>query len=70
MAWTEGRSRKHETDIFDMMYFHYSGADPDQSAGFDESIIDLGAARLGIDSVQLWQKIKLAAWQQANRGEA
>jgi len=70
MAWAEGRSRKHETDIFDMMVFHYSGADPDLSASFDELLIDLGAARLGVEPLELWQRIKLAAQQQANRGEA
>jgi len=37
MAWDEGRSRKHETDIYEMMVFHYLGVDPALSAGFDEA---------------------------------
>jgi hypothetical protein len=68
MAWVEGRSHKHETDIYDMMFFYYSGADPDQNASFDESYIDQGVARLGVDTSQLWQRIKSAARQQTNQG--
>lgn len=38
MAWAEGRSRKHETDIYEMMVFHALGIDPEWSAGFDETL--------------------------------
>jgi len=27
MAWDKGRSRKHETDIYEMMVFHYLGVE-------------------------------------------
>lgn len=37
---------------------------------FDESLIDQGATRLGAETSALWQRIKLAARHQANRGEA
>jgi uncharacterized protein (DUF433 family) len=47
MAWIKGRSRKHETDIYEMMVFHYLGLDPDTSAAFDESFVDAQARALG-----------------------
>ena len=67
MAWDEGRSRKHETDIYEMMVFHYLGADPALSAAFDESYVDAQAQALGQDVVNLWETIKEAARREANR---
>lgn len=61
MAWAEGRSRKHETDIYEMMVFIYLGADPTISAEFDEAYIDSQARTLGEDVVVLWQAVKEAA---------
>jgi len=66
MAWAEGRSRKHETDIYEMMVFHYLGADPEQSAAFDEAYVDGQARTLGADVVALWEAIKDAARQEAS----
>ena len=63
MAWEEGRSRKHETDIYDMMVFHYLEADPSLSRDFDEKYIDQFAASLGSDVIKLWNSIKKAAQQ-------
>lgn len=63
LAWEEGRSRKHETDIYDMMVFHYLGADPQQSAVFDEAYIDRRAASLSLETIRLWQAVKTAARQ-------
>ena len=70
MAWIEGQSRKHETDIFDMMYFHYQGIDLALSADFDEAYITAGAARIGKEAAELWQTIKIAARNQARRSNA
>jgi hypothetical protein len=67
MAWVEGRSRKHETDIYEMMVFHYLGLDPDTSAAFDERFIDVQAAVLGTDARELWTQIKAAALQESRR---
>lgn len=67
MAWDEGRSRKHETDIYEMMVFHYLGADPTLSAAFDESYVDTQAQALGQDVVELWETVKEAARREANR---
>ena len=66
MAWVEGGSRKHETDIYEMMVFHYLDVDPDQSAVFDETYIDARAEALGADVVTLWETIKDVARREAN----
>ena len=68
MAWAEGRSHKHETDIYEILVFHYLGLDPALSADFDEAYIDQQAARLGEDALQLWQSIKAAAHEQTGTG--
>ena len=66
MAWAEGGSRKHETDIYEMMVFHYLDVDPGQSAVFDETYIDARAEALGADVVTLWETIKDVARREAN----
>jgi hypothetical protein len=63
MAWAEGRSRKHETDIYEIMVFHYLGEDPEQSVAFDEAYIDAQAGTLGAEVADLWESIKGAAGQ-------
>jgi len=68
MAWDEGRSRKHETDVYEMMVFHYLGADPTLSAKFDEAYVDAQARTLSEDVVDLWTAIKKAARREAGRG--
>jgi hypothetical protein len=65
MAWAEGRSRKHETDIREMMVYQYLGIDPEQSAAFDESYVDAEALRMGADIVALWEAIKASAREEA-----
>jgi len=67
MAWAEGRSRRHETDVYEMMVFHYLGTDPEQSAAFDETYVDAQARTLGVDVVELWEAVKDAARQEADR---
>jgi hypothetical protein len=70
MAWTEGRSRKHEVDIFEMMVFFYLDIDPVQSAAFDESYVENQAEALGPDVVELWKAVKEAAREAANQDHA
>lgn len=65
MAWAEGRSRKHETDIYEIMVFQYLEADPARS--FDEGIIDQHVIKLGTEVAQLWFAIKEAAREESNR---
>jgi len=47
MAWAEGRSRKHATDIYEILVFHYLGIASDLDTAFDEAYIDRRAAQLG-----------------------
>lgn len=61
MVGAEGRSRKHETDIYDMMVFLYLEADPSISQDFDEGYVDQSAASLGSEFSQLWTSIKNSA---------
>lgn len=64
LAWKEGRSRKHETDIFDIMVFHYSKSDSD----LKESQINEFSRRSGEDVHRLWMDIKSDARKEANKG--
>lgn len=66
LAWKDGRSRKHETDIFEMMVHHFLGELEDNS--LDERFIDEIAQNLGEETNQFWQKIKSEAKKDANRG--
>jgi hypothetical protein len=70
MAWAEGRSRKHETDIYEMMVFHYLGIDPVSSAAFDEAYVDAQAGAMGEQVVELWKVVKDAARQEASRTQS
>ncbi len=70
MAWAEGHSRKHETDIYEMMVFYYLGIGPTLSAGFDKTYIDAQAQALGDDVAELWRAIKAAAQRQADTSES
>jgi hypothetical protein len=69
LAWTEGRSRKHETDIYEMLVFIYLGNDPAVSAAFDEAFVDAQASEMGEETVQLWQAAKAAARREADRSQ-
>jgi len=62
-AWVEGRSRKHETDIYEMMVFHYLGEDED--GPFDENYADEQVKSLGNEANELWQEIKTSARKHA-----
>jgi hypothetical protein len=65
MAWAEGRSRKHETDIYEMLVFHYLGLDP--SITFDECTVDRAAMSFGPGVAEFWAATKAAAHQEASR---
>lgn len=70
MAWDEGRSRKHETDIYQMMVFTYLELDPMISAGFDQDYVDAQAGMLSEDVTKLWQAIKNAACREADQARS
>jgi len=63
MAWEEGRSHKHETDIYEMIFFHYMGF----ASSFDERYVDAQASELGPDVLALWRTIKERAHQEADQ---
>jgi hypothetical protein len=67
LAWDEGRSRKHESDIYELLVFRYLQADPTLAVTFDETYLDAQARALGPDVVELWELIKVAAWAEASR---
>jgi hypothetical protein len=58
MAWQEGGSFKHESDIRDMLTAVKLEDDPDLSAMFDPAYIDRWAAGLGPDVEAFWQTLK------------
>ena len=70
LAWEEGRSRKHESDIYDMLVFRYLEADPTLVETFDEACLDVQAQALGPEVAELWESVKEAARQEAGQGEA
>jgi len=69
LAWDEGRSRKHESDVYDILVFQYLVEDPTLAASFDEAYLDGQAEILGPDVVDLWRSVKAAARREASRGE-
>jgi hypothetical protein len=57
-AWLEGRSAKHPSDIYQMLVFSLSGLGDKQ---IDLSFVTTEAARLGNDTLNLWQELLLRA---------
>jgi hypothetical protein len=64
MAWKEGRSRKHETDILEMMRYHYQNKETSES-DLNEAEVDRLAEKLGEETSQFWQDIKSDAKREA-----
>ncbi len=58
MAWDEGRSFKHETDIHDILTAVKLGDDHEMSAKFDLIYIDRWSRRLSEDVTALWEQLK------------
>jgi hypothetical protein len=58
MAWTERRSRKHETDIYYMLVFHYLGFDPSRSV--DEAELTGAARFMGDETLEFWEAVREA----------
>lgn len=58
MAWAEGGSAKHETDIRDMLVAVRLGEDPEITAMFDFAYVDAWAHSLGENVEQFWQHLK------------
>ena len=58
MAWQEGRSHKHETDIRDILTVIRFGLDKEIAEMFDPDYIDVWAHQIGEDALRLWEHIK------------
>ena len=69
LAWDEGRSHKHESDIYDMLVFRALEADPALAATFDEVYLDAQAHALGPDVGEFWESVKEAARREVGRDE-
>lgn len=67
LAWAEGRSRKHEIDLIEMMVAYFLDADPMLAATLDPSYVTHRAAALGEDVALFWQAIIEAAQRQAEQ---
>ena len=61
MAWAEGRSSKHQSDIYEMLVFHYLDADPTLSDDLDEAYVLAQAQSLGDDVANFWLALRAAA---------
>lgn len=63
MAWVEGKSSRHEQDIFNMLCFTYAGLDSSLSYFFDEKYIDSRVEGMDTDVHNLWNSLKKAAME-------
>ncbi len=70
MAWEEGRSHKHEIDIYGMMLAHYARVILGRGASFDEGYVTAHAKRLGEDVFDFWTSINEAARKEIRRGRS
>ncbi len=61
MAWAEGRSRKHESDIHEMLVYDALGFLGPLGLTLDEAYVERRAAQLGADVLEFWQLLKAAA---------
>jgi hypothetical protein len=61
MAWAEGGSAKHETDIRDMLVAVRLGEDAEITAMFDFEYADAWAQSLGESVEQFWPQLKAIA---------
>jgi len=65
MAWQEGRSAKHPSDIYVVLSFMLGGL---SDAGFDVDYVTRRAAQIGQDALELWQRL-VARVQEENAGD-
>jgi hypothetical protein len=65
MAWSEGGSFKHESDIRDIWVAIQLEDDPDLSAMFDVEYVDAWAKHLGENVEQFWQNLKAVTQDEA-----
>jgi hypothetical protein len=69
MAWAEIPSQRHESDIYEMLVFQYSGGVQTLDPPFDASYIDEQSRLLGKEIAVFWQAVKEAARKEADRNK-
>ena len=69
LAWSEIRSPRHESDIYELMVGHYLGNMNYLEHSFDEKYIDTLARSLGREVTAFWQAVKQAARKEAERNQ-
>lgn len=67
MAWDEGRSRRHTSDIYEMLLFYYLGGLAADMV-LDEAYVDDRARQMSEEVWALWDLLKTAAQEEAARG--
>jgi hypothetical protein len=65
MAWDEGRSQRHGSDIFEMMLSHYLGGET--GLDFDEAYVDKRAGEISQETADFWHLLKDAAREESAR---
>jgi hypothetical protein len=61
MAWQQGRSRKHESDIREMLVFHYLNPDSPPANLLDEGYVSFQIQALGADVMAFWHALRDSA---------
>jgi hypothetical protein len=65
MAWEEGRSERHPSDIYEMMVFHYLGGDA--GLPFDFQYVDGRTKEISQEAADLWTLINTTAQEAAEQ---
>jgi hypothetical protein len=65
-AWNEGRSDKHPKDISDMIVFDLSG---NSDIPIDYEMVTKEAARIGRETLEMWNKTLARAKEEIEKGE-
>ena len=69
MAWAELPSRRHESDIYELMVGQYLGRMSSIERSFDERYMDTQARSLRREVSAFWQALKEAARQEADQNQ-
>ncbi len=65
MAWAEGHSRKHETDIFEMLVVNRQEVQTRPEQNLDYAYIEANIRPLGESVITLWDNLRQAAMDAA-----
>ncbi len=67
MAWTELKTKRHESDIYEMLVVAYLDGNGVLPSHFDENRVDIFALSLGAETNGFWRETKKAAQSEASR---